>query len=127
MLKIMDFRTAQIVRMENLVNQILLRGYLRDIGYTCYGVDFLNQFISCAGIFLSNQVRKFDAIEERVKTDSAGFVIIWENQRRNFIPQIQNVRVCENRITLRRREPLHITKMLFHRKIIPIQFPDLDN
>ena len=81
MLKLVDARVVQIVGMQDLVDQLRFGHDLRDVRNTGDGGDFLDEIVPRAAVFLPGEIRKLNAIEQRVKAQGLGVVMLRLNER----------------------------------------------
>ena len=122
MLKVIDIRIIQVIRLQNLVDQIRLRHDFWNVGHACNRIDFLNQIIASSCVFLASEICQFQSIHQRIEPYCTGLILIRKDQRSQFFTDHQSILVGQAIIISLIGILIDILDMLPYRKVLTIQF-----
>ena len=121
MLKLIDPCVVQIVGMQDFLDEFRLCPDFWDICHAGHAADLFHQILPGFLVGLAHQIGKFNAVHQRVKTHSTGFVHIRLEQRRHFLFQMERILIAEGLVARRVGELLHIPQVLPHSEVLSIQ------
>ena len=124
-LELVDAGSFQIVRVQDLVDELALHHDFRDVGNGCDGSDLFVEVCSGLGVLFAHEICQLDAIHQRVEAHRLGVVCIRRDQRRQFIADLQGVFVSEGCVVVRIGIQLYVLQVLADGKAFCTQFPHL--
>ena len=122
MLELIDAGIVQIIGVQDFFHQLRLGTNFGNRGNTGYSSDFLAEILACTGIFLPHKVGQLDSVQESIKANGTGFILVGKQQGSDFVPQIKGIFITECSVALGIRKFLHIPQMLADSEMIPVQF-----